>query len=143
MTESEIAELTAKASRLNRSETEERDIKLSWRSRSNDLERLAHTGEPVGVAVFLTITHDKKRKQYDARLAKWHTTKTENGVGALIMSPLDRNNYPSTTIATEPATRYSAVKMSKFAEQVLANLAKTAETNTTAAMLLELAKTIA
>ena len=121
---------------------QEREVKWVWRSQSQELETLEHTGEPVGVHIPLRISHDSKRKTLKATLSKAHWKNSDSpGFSITFMSPFDAINYPSFTVATMSLPRYSGTQARIFEEVVRNSLAQYCETSQAVSALVDTALT--
>ncbi len=122
--------------------TKDREITYKWKSKTQDLETLEHTGEPVGIMVLLEIGHDQRNKHLTAVLRKVHWKKSEMGYEIQFISPFDKVNYPYLTILREPITRYSEKALKIFQRKALITLDELTKTNEAVANLVKLATDI-
>lgn len=107
----------------------EREVSYIWRTTSQEVETLEHTGEKVGVQVELEFRHDKRNKQLIASLYKAHYKDGERGFLTIFISPFDHKNYPAITLRRTPISRYTDKALAEFEKSVLAELNTLAETS--------------
>ena len=122
--------------------TKDREITYKWKSKTQYLETLEHTGEPVGVMVLLEIGHDQRNKQLTAVMRKVHWNNSGTGFEVQFISPFDKVNYPYLTILREPITRYSEKALKIFQRKALIALDELTKTNEAVASLVKLATDI-
>lgn len=137
--ESKVSKMLTKQPKIK-----DREMEWSWQSPTQDIEVLDHTGEPVGVRIEMSITHDKKRKEFTATMRKVHWRNADTpGISITFFSPFDYVNYPSITLARYPLPRYSATAMEFFAEIVAENLAGYCEQSSVLTEMVETAASYA
>lgn len=123
---------------------QDRETEWVWKSPTQDVEKLDHTGEAVGVQIELELRHDAKRKQFIAIMRKVHyKDASTTGFSVTFFSPFDSVNYPSIVIARHPVARYSKTQAHFFETIVLEELANYCEQSEEVAKLVQLAASYA
>lgn len=98
--------------------TGDREVTYTWR---NDvMDKTYHQANDAGEQLVLTISHDPKRKQYEATLAvRWWQPTTATGFKVTVWSPFDRVNFPSGTVLITPVARYGDKSFAQFEKDAL------------------------
>jgi hypothetical protein len=90
-----------------------RETTYTWRNEV--LDKNYHEANDAGEQVTLTITHDPKRKQYEAivRVSWWQPT-TSTGFLVTLWAPFDNVTYPSGCVNITPVARYGDKSFAQF-----------------------------
>lgn len=115
--------------------TSDREVKYTWR---NDvMDKTYHEANDAGEELVLTISHNAKRKQYEADLAvRWWQPTTATGFKVTVWSPFDRVNFPSATVLVTPVARYGDKSFAQFEKDALNTLIDAVDDESVVAQLL-------
>jgi hypothetical protein len=99
----------------------DRQVKFIWQSPTVDIT-VDNGSEPWGEQIELELSHDPKRKRYEATIRRllWQP---KNGWSVTMFTLYDRENYPSVCFHSEVVARYGDKSFAKFETDTLSLLA--------------------
>jgi hypothetical protein len=99
----------------------DREVTYTWRNET--LDKTYHEANDAGEQIALTISHNAKRKQYEATLSvSWWQPTTATGFRITIWAPFDHVTYPSASVLITPVARYGDKSFAQFEKDALAVL---------------------